>query len=279
MPSRLRSARYATLRVLDRLSLLRPVFRAYERARSLGGPGDDDFDSGGVPLPPPGLRVQVAGTPDPAWFLDSGRQQAEIIVAAADRHGLALGGLESFLDFGCGCGRVLRHWRGLAGPEIHGSDFNEQLVEWCAANLPFVKASLNRLEPPLGFEDDSFDLVYAISVFTHLPRHLEQAWIAELARVVKPQGLILVTTHGDSYADRLDGAERARYDGGEPVVRWPRVAGSNLCTTFHPERYMRERFAPELELLELVPEGGNVGSPRQDLAVFRKPASGTAGSS
>jgi hypothetical protein len=59
-------------------------------------------------------------------------------------------------------------------------------------------------------------------------------------------------------------------------VRWPGVAGSNLCTTFHPESYVRQRLAPELELLEHTPGGGTLGSRQQDLVVFRKPEPGTA---
>jgi SAM-dependent methyltransferase len=276
MSSRLRSARNATLRALDRMSLLAPVYRAYERVRSVRGSEDGEVDAGGLPVPPPRLRVEVAGTPGLEWFLDSGLQQAGIIRTAAERNGAPLESLGGMLDFGCGCGRVLRHWAGLEGPAIHGSDYNERLVGWCAANLPFVTASVNRIEPPLRYEDGQFDLVYAISVFTHLPHDLERAWIEELSRIIVPGGLLLLTTHGDSYADRLDADERARYDSGEPVVRWPRVAGSNLCTTFHPETYVRARLAPELELLELTPDGGTVGSRQQDLVVFRKPARGTA---
>jgi SAM-dependent methyltransferase len=276
MAPRLRSARNKTLRALDRMSLLAPVYRAYERVRSFRGTDDGEVDAGGLPVPPPRLRVEVAGTPGLEWFLDSGRQQAEIIRSAAERNGVLLGSAGSLLDFGCGCGRVLRHWAGLDGPDIHGSDYNERLVGWCAANLPFVTASVNQLEPPLRYEDRQFDLVYAISVFTHLPHDLERAWIAELSRIVAPAGLLVLTTHGDSYADRLDADERALYDSGEPVVRWPGVAGSNLSTTFHPESYVMERLAPELELLEHTPDGGTLGSRQQDLVVFRKPAPGTA---
>jgi len=276
MATRLRSARNATLRALDRISLLAPIYRAYERVRSLRGSEDGDVDVGGLPVPPPRLRVEVAGTPGLEWFLDSGRQQAAIIRSAAERNGAPLESTGSLLDFGCGCGRVLRHWAGLEGQEIHGSDFNERLVGWCAANLSFVTASVNRLEPPLRYADGQFDLVYAISVFTHLPHELERAWIDELSRIVAPGGLLLLTTHGDSYADRLDADERAQYDAGDPVVRWPAVAGSNLCTTFHPEAYVRARLAPGLELLELTLDGGTVGSRQQDLVVFRKPAPGTA---
>jgi SAM-dependent methyltransferase len=275
MAPRLRSARNATLRALDRVSLLAPVYRAYERVRSVHGPGAGEIDAGGLPVPPPRLRVEVAGTPGLEWFLESGRRQAGIIRAAAERNGAPLETTGRLLDFGCGCGRVLRHWAALDS-EVHGSDYNERLVGWCAAHLPFVRASLNRLRPPLLYEDGMFGLVYAISVFTHLPGDLERGWIEELSRITAPGGLILLTTHGDSYADRLDADERARYDSGEPVVRWPTVAGSNLCTTFHPEPYVRTQFAPDLELLELTPDGGTVGSRQQDLVVFRKPAPGTA---
>jgi 2-polyprenyl-3-methyl-5-hydroxy-6-metoxy-1,4-benzoquinol methylase len=276
MATRLRSARNKALRALDRMSLLAPAYRAYERVRSLRGSEDGEVDAGGLPVPPPRLRVEVAGTPGLEWFLESGRKQAEIIRSAAERKGALLESSGSLLDFGCGCGRVLRHWAGLEGPDIHGSDYNERLVGWCAANLPFATTSVNQLEPPLRYEDGQFDLVYAISVFTHLPHDLERAWIAELSRIVAPAGLLLLTTHGDSYADRLDADEHALYDSGEQVVRWPGVAGSNLSTTFHPESYVRERLAPELELLEHTPDGGTVGSRQQDLVVFKKPAPGTA---
>jgi len=275
MSSRLHSARNATLRALDRMSLLAPAYRAYERVRSVRGSEDDEVDAGGLPVPPRRLRVEVAGTPGLEWFLESGKQQADIIRSAAERNDAPLEASGSLLDFGCGCGRVLRHWAGLDGTEIHGSDYNEQLAGWCAANLPFVTASVNQLAPPLRYEDGQFDLVYAISVFTHLPHDLERAWIDELSRITAPGGLLLLTTHGDSYADRLDPDERVRYDSGESVVRWPSVAGSNLCTTFHPESYIRTRLAPALELLEHMP-GGTVGSRQQDLVVLRKPAPGTA---
>jgi hypothetical protein len=37
-------------------------------------------------------------------------------------------------------------------------------------------------------------------------------WIDELSRIAAPGGLLLLTTHGDSYADRLDADERATYE-------------------------------------------------------------------
>src|SRR4029450_9348912 len=72
MAPRLRSARNKTLRALDRMSLLAPVYRAYERVRSFRGTDDGEVDAGGLPVPPPRLRVEVAGTPGLEGVLDRG---------------------------------------------------------------------------------------------------------------------------------------------------------------------------------------------------------------
>ena len=268
---RLHTARSLALRALDRVSLLQPAYRAYEALRSARGGADGRLEADGLALPPASLRTVVAGTPGIEWFLDSGRQQAAIVREATGRRGPGIDEVDRMLDFGCGCGRVIRHSSGLVGPEIHGSDYNRRLIRWCETNLPFAEFSVNELDPPLAYESGFFGLVYGISVLTHLPENLEQAWIDELSRILQPGGLLLLTTHGDSYLDRLNPEERTRYLAGDAVVRWASVAGTNLCTTFHPETYVRERLAPRLELLEFVPEGGTPGSVRQDLVVFRKP--------
>jgi 2-polyprenyl-3-methyl-5-hydroxy-6-metoxy-1,4-benzoquinol methylase len=262
------------LGVLDSVSLLKPAYRVYEALQTMkGGSSARIEEADGLPLPPASLRTLVAGTPDPVWFLESGRTQATMIAEALERHGKPIAEVDYVLDFGCGCGRIIRHWAGLGKPEIHGSDYNQRLVRWCVANLRFAQFSANELAPPLDYPEELFDAVYAISIVTHLPEELEQAWIAELSRILKPGGLLLLTTHGASYLERLAPEERERYEAGEVVVRWAAVAGTNLCTTFHPEAYVRERLATELELLEFTPEGGAVGSPRQDLAVFKRPPS------
>jgi SAM-dependent methyltransferase len=259
------------LRALRRLRLLRPAYRAYERASALRprrgpGPAADD----GLPVPPPQLIVRVAGTPDVEWFLRGGRLAAGSIRAALWRQGRRLEDLAALLDFGCGCGRVLRNWHALPGTEVAGSDTSEQAVEWCRANLPFARVELNALEPPLAFDDDSFDLVYALSVFTHLPEDLQHRWMHELARVLRPGGFLLLTTHGEHYVPRLDAAERERFEAGEVVVRWEEVAGTNLCTTFHPPDWVRRRLGAAFEPLDFVAEGAR-GNPHQDLFLFRRP--------
>jgi SAM-dependent methyltransferase len=249
------------LRLLERTGLIGPAFRAYERVVSLRPRRPHVVD--GPPLPPRRLMVRVAGTADAAWFLRSGRAAYDAIAAH-----VPLDEVRSVLDFGCGCGRVTRYWSDFAG-EVSGSDVSVKAIEWCRANLPFARFETNALEPPLGFADQSFDLVYALSVFTHLTAELQLRWRDELRRVLRPGGRLLITTHGRSYVPRLDSEERARFERGELVVRWGDVPGTNLCSAYHPERYLRDTFAAGFVFLELEPEGAR-GNPTQDLVLLRR---------
>ena len=258
------------LDLLRRLGLLRPAYRAYEALNALraaGRPARTADD--GLPVPPPRLIVRVAGTADVNWFLESGRLAAESVRASLERQGRRIGELGALLDFGCGCGRVTRRWASLDRTAVHGADANERAIAWCRANLPFARFTSNGLVPPLDYGDASFDLVYALSVLTHLPEDLQHAWMHELERLLRPGGFLLLTTHGERYRERLTRDERAAFDAGRLVVRWPEGAGTNLCSAFHPPSYVKDRLAARLEVAEFLPEGAT-GNPHQDLYLLRR---------
>jgi SAM-dependent methyltransferase len=260
----------AALQLLRRVGLLRPAYRAYEilaALRATGRPAPAASD--GLPVPPPRLIVRVAGTADVGWFLESGRLAAETVRDTLGRHGRRVEALGALLDFGCGCGRVTRHWADLDRTAVHGADANDRAIAWCRANLPFARFVSNGLAPPLDHGDESFDLVYALSVFTHLPEDLQHAWARELARLLRPGGFLILTTHGEAYRGRLTPAERTAFDAGRLVVRWPEGAGTNLCSAFHPPPYVQERLAGGLDVVEFVPEGAK-GNPHQDFYLLRK---------
>jgi SAM-dependent methyltransferase len=179
-----------------------------------------------------------------------------------------LDGNESILDFGCGCGRVTRYWADFNG-SVAGSDVNRKAIAWCREHLDFASFLENGLEPELDIEDETFDVVYALSVFTHLTGDLQLAWRDELHRVLGPGGRLLISTHGRSYLAKLDPDEREQFERGELVVRWPEMPGTNLCSAYHPEQYLRETFARGFTFVELDPEGAR-GNPTQDLVLLRK---------
>jgi SAM-dependent methyltransferase len=255
------------LRSLARLRLLRPTYRGYERVRALGH-SDTAASGETLPVPPAKLRIRVAGTADLDWFLESGRLAEESLRAGLARAGTRPEDMSCILDFGCGCGRVVRRWAGLPG-EIRGSDFDGVAIDWCRENLAFASFTQNGLEPPLPFASKDVDLVYAFSVLTHLPVAVQHAWMQELTRILRTGGYLLVSTHGEAYLERLGAGEREAFERGEVVVRYEGVAGTNLCTAFHPPAYVRDELGAGLELVDEVPEGAR-GNPHQDLFLFRK---------
>jgi SAM-dependent methyltransferase len=258
--------------LLEKVRLHRVAFRLYEARAARGAGADRGFRApDGLPVPPPELLVKVTGTPDPEQFIRTGALAAAAIRDAMQRQAAPVGSMEAILDFGCGCGRVLRHWRTLAA-EVHGSDYNQDLTNWCSANLPFSRIASNRLAPPLSYPDARFDLIYALSVITHLSEPLQDAWMAELYRVLRPGGHLLITTHGAFFADRLTPPERDRLQAGERVTRYGSASGTNFCSTYHPESYVRKRLsaAANLEVVQFVPEGA-LGNPGQDLYLLRRP--------
>lgn len=222
-----------------------------------------------IPLPPARLIRLVAGTDDLAWFLGSGQAAATCLVETLAAQGRRIDQFRSVLDFGCGVGRVLRHWSGVEGPEFHGSDYNPALVRWCRENLPFARITVNDLDGRLASGDGAHDLIYALSVFTHLTEAGHRAWMAELRRVLPPGGLLFFTTHGTAYLPQLTPEEQARFGRGDLVVRGDGRAGSNHCAAFHPERYVREAMAGGFEILSFEPRGAR-GNPVQDAWLLRK---------
>jgi len=259
--------RRAVLDVFDRLHLARPAVRAYEYALAARSSLFDRHAAAddGLPLPPGRMRAQVGPLHASArFFLESGRHNAELV-----RELVPLADVDALLDWGCGCGRVLRHWQSLDGTRVHGCDINPRMVAWCNENLPFAEASLNELMPPLPYDDDTFGLVYAFSVMTHLPEDLQRTWVAECRRVLKPGGYFVFSTLGDYFVsrDRLTADERARFANGELVVLYAGAPGTSLCSAYHPRDYVERELAPGFEAAGFRPAADDG---RHDIHVLRK---------
>ncbi len=226
----------------------------------------------GMPIPPARLRVAVSGIADPADHLDAGRRSAHAIEVLLERNDLEVAEASSLLDFGCGSGRVARQWASLPDTEICGCDYNAEAIAWCQGNLGFARWAVNELEPPLPYADARFDLVYALSVFTHFPLDLQGRWMAEMDRILAPGGHLIFTTMGNSFRSHLTDPERARFADGELIVHFPKSAGSNMCSAYHPRPYAERLLdGAGLTLLDALPAGE--GSPYpQDMWLAAKPA-------
>ena len=153
---------------VDAVGLTKPAFRFRERVRARRAGDGPSIGGDGLPLPSPLLMIRVVGHADGDAFQAHGRACAETVQGLVEDQGRELGATGSMLDFGCGCGRVLRQWAGLDGVRVVGTDYNPELVDWCRENLPFAEVRRNGAAPPLPAGDSEFGLIYAFSVFTHL---------------------------------------------------------------------------------------------------------------
>lgn len=165
-----------------------------------------------LPAVPPLEFRRINAAEEPELFLRRGLVDAQRFIDAYEAHGSPPATRPArILDFGCGCGRVARFlslrpdlW------QVHGSDVNRDLVDWCRQNLPNFEATTNERQPPLDYPDRFFDMVYSFSVFSHTPEELTQLWLAEIARLLPPGGVLSVTTMGLHALTVLRGSEVTR---------------------------------------------------------------------
>jgi 2-polyprenyl-3-methyl-5-hydroxy-6-metoxy-1,4-benzoquinol methylase len=164
--------------------------------------------SGFERLPPPNLRYRVNGTPKIGTFLNQGKKRADGIESCLRVLGKSLDSFEKVLDFGCGCGRTIMWFAGKK-VEFYGTDIDSEAIQWCRDNLKFAKFTVNDTMPPLAYEESMFDLIYAMSVFTHLDEYRQFQWLLELKRVLKEDGILIITVYDEK--QQLEEVDELKY--------------------------------------------------------------------
>jgi SAM-dependent methyltransferase len=162
------------------------------------------------------------------------------------------------LDFGCGAGRTLRHFTDEATRcEIWGCDIDEASIAWLKDNLsPPFQFVRGGEEPPLPFPAGHFDLIWAVSVFTHLADSWAR-WLCELHRLLRPGGLLLASFHGEGSAGLLNhqwpAAEWDEDRIGMTVLyrRQSWAAGGPFA--YHSRWWLTEHWGRAFEVVELWP--------------------------
>jgi SAM-dependent methyltransferase len=153
------------------------------------------------PIPPMRMRTRTAAR----WagkFVESGRRCADALESALKQTtGKRIDDFDSVLDFGCGCGRTIMQWDLSALKRMVGCDVDAPAIDWLRgaypnSKYPNLSFEETRFDPPLPFADGTFDLIYSVSIFSHLSGADAQMWLKELARVTRPGGVALVTVQG-----------------------------------------------------------------------------------
>jgi len=198
---------------------------------------------------------------------------ADVVVGALDRAAVPLDDGAAVLDFGCSSGRavrVLAAWR----PQIRwiGCDPNADAIAWARDHLPGVEFFVSPQEPPLDLDAGCLHAVYAISVWSHFSAGAALRWLAEMHRILRPGGALVITTHGlDAVAyfarhGRIGRDDAARYvtdllahghayaDAFGPEGDWG-VKGPDWGQAFMMLDWLMENATPAWSLRDYQPGG------------------------
>lgn len=158
------------------------------------------------------------------------------------------------LDFGCGVGRVLRNFATEAeAAEFWCCDIDRPSIEWLQRNLsPPFRPFLVGEDPALPTPDEHFDLIWAISVFTHVTDTWAQ-WMAELHRALKPDGLLVLSIMGPGMWSALETEPWSEDRIGMCVLRAGRPWSLGGPTVYHSAWWIREHWGRGFDVLEIDP--------------------------
>jgi SAM-dependent methyltransferase len=249
------------------------------------------------PLPPDELidRVVSGFTNEHAeghraLFLETGQASLTDLERALTAVGESLAAHKRILEFGCGCGRILRWMEELSrASTLVGTDIDARAIEWASTNLPFARFDVNDGLPPTRYRDGEFDLILNHSVFTHLDERYQDLWLAELQRITAPGGLLVLSIHGEHAFDvseshltpeSREGREwRPRLErDGILFIAEDTYAGSAFPdfyhTTFHAPWYVFEHWGRWFDVLAYLPRS-SLGF--QDQVVVRRRAGSADG--
>jgi SAM-dependent methyltransferase len=177
------------------------------------------------------------------------------------------------LEWGCGVSRITRHIHKFidAGSSIYACDINPLMIEWNSKYITQISFTTINHEPPTHYEGEKFDLVFAVSVLTHIDTNNQENWLKEINRILKPGGIFLFTTHGKNYFSQLLLKEAKELEKSGAYTRNYFTRGHRMVTTYNKPEPFNILLGKYFEVMEF--HDGSIDKSRtggQDLWIVRK---------
>jgi SAM-dependent methyltransferase len=142
--------------------------------------------------------MRVIRTDNENYYHFTGYDEAQKIHNFISQHYLSTGSASlKVLDWGVGSGRVTQYLQNFPNIEMFGTDIDPvNMASLHAAGLPKSNFRLTQPGGEIPFDDKTFDAIFGISVFTHLTEEMQFYYLAEIRRVLKPNGIGIFSVHG-----------------------------------------------------------------------------------
>lgn len=125
------------------------------------------------------------------------------VISEARRHGVPLHG--RVLDYGCGPGHLLKHLIS-DGVSCEGADFGTVSLERTRNRVgesPLFRGTTLISRLPSELPADTFDVIFFIETIEHLIGEELGQTLAELRRILRPGGYLVVTTPNEEDLESL----------------------------------------------------------------------------
>ena len=178
------------------------------------------------------------------YFADGWRTLSELmlLLESVQRPLLETG---SFLEFASGHGRFTRHLvKALGADRVTVSDVVPDAVAFAQDTLG-VPGFLSAARPEDLAWPRRYDVVFVLSLFSHLPRAIWGRWLSRLYDAVAPGGVLVFTTHGQEAARRAQVQLDTEGFFFAPSSESSAIDAEEYGTAFTDQAFVRARIAEE----------------------------------
>ena len=127
----------------------------------------------------------------------------------ASKVGVAIGKETTICDFACGWGRITRFFlKDTIDRNIYGLDVLEDAINICRDTIEGPVFEVVPPFPPYPIADRQFDIIAVFSLFSHLNEPTARHIIQEFHRMLKPGGLVVLTSRGKVFMQHCEDTRR-----------------------------------------------------------------------
>ena len=139
----------------------------------------------------PGFKSDIARV---GYYFEDGRRSSEKFRQLVTAHALKPD-KNTVLEFAAGYGRVSRHLLHAKEISVESCDIHDKAISFLRNEIG-VRALLSSPFPETLSLSSQYDVVFALSFFSHMPITTWARWLVALAKATKTGGLLIFTTHG-----------------------------------------------------------------------------------